>query len=739
MGKKLLSLLVSFALLLALCPAALAAEDGDVRETNFFTEQTHADVNFEDMEFQRVDTDQFLADIAALEELAGDAANTDAVKEAFYPLMDRYLDLVTMYRLANIRSSQDVMDKQAQDDFRYASSTLDTIPDALSLMMKTLLASPCGEFLKEELTEEDIEYYTSYEPMTEEQIALSEQETELQIQYGEANNQVFTTVYEGEEWDDDSIYAAYISGQVDYDTYTEISRDIAKNKNAVLGEIYMELLKVRQAYAASYGYENYAEYAYEEIYQRDFSPEEAASFHQAVKDNGFYDIYNALYMLWSFGRYDEANENILFGDYTGDIALDMMEPYVGQISSELLVAFNYMRDHHLIDSGVGENKDGSGFTTILDSYGAPFYFNTPNGNVYDFTTAVHEFGHYNNYYWQPCGWNDGSKSIDLAECHSQGLELLFAHFYPEIFGDNGQFVLDFQLMNLVSAISDGALYDELQQYVYTTEDVTLEQINQKYRQLCGEYGMVEEDDPRTEMYGWVDINHNFTAPCYYISYGVSSPVALELYLDTLEGTYTDVVDKYLEFTALPYEYSFQESLAQVSLGNPMDPAYMAELSERLWNDLDLENRLAEMEAALDEMEQQPAEAVFSDVGENNWFYGEVMLLASAGVIEGYEDGTFRPLESATWDLAMEILAGEAVGDPSDITRLEFCQMMAEVLELTSEGESPFDDVDDAAVTVMAEMGVINGYPDGTFRPDQAMTRAELCVAICRALTASLIG
>ena len=138
------------------------------------------------------------------------------------------------------------------------------------------------------------------------------------------------------------------------------------------------------------------------------------------------------------------------------------------------------------------------------------------------------------------------------------------------------------------------------------------------------------------------------------------------------------------------------------------------------------------------MQQQP-QVAFSDVGENNWFYGEVMLLASAGVIQGYEDGTFRPLEAATWDLTMEILAGEAVGDPSNSTRLEFCQMMAEVLELTSEGESPFADTDDSAVAVMAELGVINGYPDGTFRPDQAMTRAELCAAICRALTAALIG
>ena len=50
MRKKLLSLLLTLSLLLSLCPAALAADD--VRETDFFTDQEHTDVNFADMEYE---------------------------------------------------------------------------------------------------------------------------------------------------------------------------------------------------------------------------------------------------------------------------------------------------------------------------------------------------------------------------------------------------------------------------------------------------------------------------------------------------------------------------------------------------------------------------------------------------------------------------------------------------------------------------------------------------------------
>ena len=710
MRKKLLSLLLTLAMLLSLCPAALAAEDGgDIRETDFFTDQTHTELNFDEMEYQAVDGDQFVADIEALQELAADKANAEAVEEGFYSLMDRYLNMVTMYRLANIKTSQNVNDKEAETNFADIAKVLDKVADALSLMMQALLAAPCGEFLQDVLTEEDIEYYTNYTPTTEEQFALSEQETALEAEFNRANNQTFTYEHEGVEWDDDSIYDAYSAGQVDEETYTLVSRAIAQSKNAALGEIFIRLVELRQDIAKSYGYDNYLEYAYAEIYQRDFAPEEAQAFHQSVKDGGYYDIYSALRTLVISEL--NTNQDVYYGDFAGDIALDMMEPYVGQISSELLEAFTYMREHGFIDSGADSNKDGSGFTTILDAYGAPFYFNTPYGFVGDFTTAIHEFGHYNNYYWQPCGWNDGSKTIDLAECHSQGLELLFAHFYPEIFGESGQFVLDFQLMSMLSAISDGALYDELQQYVYTTEDITLEQINQKYRQLCGEYGMVEEDDPRTEMYSWVDVHHNFTAPCYYISYGVSAPVALEFYLDSLTD-YEGAVDSYLQFTALPAEYSFQESLEETGRGNPLAEGYMAGLAEQLWTALDLEARLAAI--------PQPAELSFSDVTEANWFYQYVMLMASNGFVSGYEDGTFRPNEPAVWGLVDD--------DPASaeevITRGEFCQVLLQTMGMEAETV-------EEAVAALVELGIIGGYPDGSLQSEAVMTRAEFCTAFVR--------
>ena len=64
MRKKLLSLLLTLAMVLSLCPAALAAEDaGDVRETDFFTDQEHTDLTFDEMEYPLEIVAHFVEDI----------------------------------------------------------------------------------------------------------------------------------------------------------------------------------------------------------------------------------------------------------------------------------------------------------------------------------------------------------------------------------------------------------------------------------------------------------------------------------------------------------------------------------------------------------------------------------------------------------------------------------------------------------------------------------------------------
>lgn len=727
MKKKLLPLLLTFSLLLSMCPTALAAEGDGVRETSFFTDQTHADVDYADMKYEHIDSAPFLAEVEEVRALLTDSANAKEVEERFLDLTEQFMEIATMYQLVYLQVQRNVNDKDAASELEYASELWTVLSDALNYLEKDVLESECSAFLDETLSEEDKEFYLSYVPMTEEQIAMTTKETALVNEYLSAASQTFTYTYDGKDWDDAAANEAFANEELDEDTYNEISRGIAKNQNAVLGEIYMRMVELRQQIAKSEGYDNYAEYAYSEIYERDYTLEEIRAFHDGVKE-AIMPLYYAVYDLYLNAYYGGAF-NELYGEYAGDGALDIMEPYIGRMSGELLESFTYMREHGLFDSDYSETKSGAGFTTMLYSYGAPFFFNsaTDYGDPFDFTTAVHEFGHYNNFYWQPYGWEDGSKSIDLAEVHSQGLELMFSHWYPEIFGEEkGATLLDYQIFNMLYAIYTGAVYDELQLYVYTTEDITLEKINQEWRRLCGEYGSVPEDDPRTEMYGWVGVHHTFDSPCYYISYAVSAAGALAFWLEALEGDYYDALDHYLEFTALDAEPSFQESFELVGMENPLSPAYLEELSGAVWEALDLDNRTG-----------APSPA---DLTGQEWFAAEVAALYAAGAIQADENGNIRPYDLAVWNDAIDIVEQlidsrpDAANGQAAITRGEFAKLLVSSTGLEASGTSPFSDTDDGAVAALAELDVLTGYADGTFRPDQTITRGEMWVVVYRLLT-----
>ena len=98
---------------------------------------------------------------------------------------------------------------------------------------------------------------------------------------------------------------------------------------------------------------------------------------------------------------------------------------------------------------------------------------------------------------------------------------------------------------------------------------------------------------------------------------------------------------------------------------------------------------------------------FADANAN-WASAEIATLTSAGILEGYEDGTFRP--------------------DASITRAEFAAIASRFDKLEA-GSKTFSDVPEShwayeAISSAAEKGWINGYPDGTFRPENAITRAE---------------
>lgn len=104
-----------------------------------------------------------------------------------------------------------------------------------------------------------------------------------------------------------------------------------------------------------------------------------------------------------------------------------------------------------------------------------------------------------------------------------------------------------------------------------------------------------------------------------------------------------------------------------------------------------------------------ADDMFTDVAEDTWYKDTVNQAAALGIVNGYEDGTFKP--------------------ESEITRAEFTAMLTRLTGDNLTGELPFDDVAPShwgydSIYSAYSAGYMNGYDDNTFRPDIPITRAE---------------
>jgi len=120
------------------------------------------------------------------------------------------------------------------------------------------------------------------------------------------------------------------------------------------------------------------------------------------------------------------------------------------------------------------------------------------------------------------------------------------------------------------------------------------------------------------------------------------------------------------------------------------------------------------------MENWKQENVFPDVSSSNWFNNAISVMSSMSIVNGYEDGTFKP--------------------NSAITRAELATIVARfgrAMNMKGDNEYRFTDISghwaQEDIIFAALIGWVNGYPDWTFKPNQPISRAEFMTLVNRML------
>ena len=138
--------------------------------------------------------------------------------------------------------------------------------------------------------------------------------------------------------------------------------------------------------------------------------------------------------------------------------------------------------------------------------------------------------------------------------------------------------------------------------------------------------------------------------------------------------------------------------------------------------------------------EEPAEDVFNDVTSTNKYYDALKYLKDNGIVGGYEDGSFKPENTINRAEFTKIVVGSIITSPDELTNCEahYASQSSYMLTL-------FTDVEFAMVggnippwyfdyVCVAKLnGIISGYDDGSFKPDDKINFAEASKIVTEAM------
>jgi hypothetical protein len=339
---------------------------------------------------------------------------------------------------------------------------------------------------------------------------------------------------------------------------TEFLALSASEQKEKLPAMYAEFVENNNKMAQLMGYENYLEYAYENVYGRDYTYQDVTELSEYVK-NHLSSVFTAVYKKFrnltgytqeELEEYYSQVDHSFFSNLRGNTLVnDYIDLMAFTSNPDKTITFSDEFNKLMADGNMFRGDYEGAFVTSIHSAKLPIaYFGKGYDNCF---TVIHEFGHFmNEVYSADAAEADDefTQSYDLLEMHSQGNELLYLCYLEE----NAHMtevaltlVETHSLVNLLYIVMAGMTIDTFEQAIYlntyegTNADVimadgkiTYDEYDTLYTSICTDYGVAEE------IGDYWKHGMTITSPCYYVSYSVSAISVLQLY----EMAHTDGFD-----------------------------------------------------------------------------------------------------------------------------------------------------------------------------------------------------
>ena len=475
-----------------------------------------------EMEYEHVDTTELIEQLEAFTEKVPEYTDVKALFEDYYKVYKLYVEFQTSWVICYLRYAQDMTSDYYVEEYNYCNEQSDIVSEDFSELYAAFADSPLRDELEEKYFYKGIfDDYEGYEGASEHYFDLKDEEAALEMKY-----------------------LAYTTEDYWLDYYDQIA------------EIYIELVKVRQEIAKERGYDNYLDYAYKEVFARDYTPEQIKTFLESVKEY-VVPLTKEIY----------ASGNTYASQISKELA-GMLSDAAKEMGGPIAQAAEVLTTYELYDMGYSDKKRSIGYEWYIPKYEVPMIM----GNTDSYETFCHEFGHFTDDLYN---YDEGADT-DTAEIYSQAMEYLAMSYTSGINAEMKKTYLKETLASALNSLIRACIGGDFEMQIYTLdpEELTPSKIEEIYRKSQVDFnGFADRKD-------WIFTHHYFDFPVYYISYGTSVIPSMLI----AKAEYTEKgagVEKFCKLLNRTYGKHFLAILEEAEINNPFEEATVKEIAEFL--------------------------------------------------------------------------------------------------------------------------------------------------------------
>lgn len=350
-----------------------------------------------------------------------------------------------------------------------------------------------------------------------------------------------------------------------------------------IGQIYSELVLLRDKMAKKLGYKNFIELGYLRLGRTDYNAEMVKNYRKQIAET-VVPVAQKLYkqqmknlgirkpQYYDYALHFKSGNPVPAGDekYLVDAGYKMYS----DMGLETKEFYQMMMNRHLMDLTARKGKTTGGYMSYLSAYKAPFIFSNFNGTDADVNVLTHEGGHALQAYLSrnikvP---EYQSPTLESCEIHSMSMEFFAWKYADEFFGKDAEKYKFMHLSDAIEFLPYGISIDEFQHWVYENPNATHMERCAKWKEIENRYTPHKKyDDTPTYGHGayWIRQSHVFGSPFYYIDYTLAQVVAFQ-FLVEMNKNREKAFKKYIKLCKFGGQAPFVTLLAKNHLRNPFE-------------------------------------------------------------------------------------------------------------------------------------------------------------------------